>query len=89
MSKFEQVAIDVARLVEEKNKAYGDSFYKSGEFLKMLYPNGIQPDQYSDMLSIIRIFDKMMRIATSKNAFGENPWKDILGYAILANKEEY
>lgn len=35
------------------------------------------------MLAIVRVFDKMMRIATDKDAFGEDPWRDIAGYAIL------
>jgi len=70
-------------MVNEKNAAYGDSFAKCGEFLKLLYPNGIQPDQYTDALCLVRIFDKQMRIATMKNAFGESPYRDIVGYGLL------
>jgi hypothetical protein len=73
----------IGRLVDEKNKAYGDSFNQSGEFLKILFPNGISPDHYGDMLGIVRVFDKLMRIASKKDAFGESPWNDIAGYAIL------
>ena len=35
------------------------------------------------MLAITRIVDKLFRIATKKDAFGENPFKDIAGYGIL------
>lgn len=83
IGQFEKLGLEIGRLVEEKNKAYGDAFKKSSDFLKILYPNGVTVDQYEDMLGTIRVFDKMMRIATSKNAFGENPWKDITGYGIL------
>lgn len=83
MASFEQLGQEIGRLVDEKNKAYGDSFAKSGEFLRLLYPNGIQPDQYGDALALVRIFDKMMRIATQKEAFGESPYRDIAGYGLL------
>lgn len=84
ISIFQQIGLDVGTLVTEKNRAYGDSFAKCGEFLKLLYPNGVRPDQYGDMLTVVRVFDKLMRIATDKNALGENPWKDVCGYSILA-----
>jgi hypothetical protein len=81
--KYEQIGKTIGKLVDEKNKAYGNSFNESSNFLKILYPDGIQVEQYSDMLGIIRVFDKLMRIAHRKDAFGENPWNDIGGYAIL------
>jgi hypothetical protein len=30
------------------------------------------------------MIDKMFRIASQKDAFGENPFGDIMGYALLA-----
>ena len=53
------------------------------KILKILYPDGIEPSQYRDMLAITRIIDKLFRIATDKDALGENPFKDIAGYGIL------
>ena len=85
-TKYEEIAIRIGQLVDEKNQAYGDAFNKSDEFLKLLYPNGVMPEQYSDMLAIVRIFDKLMRIATAKDALGENPFKDIAGYGILKSE---
>jgi hypothetical protein len=85
--KYESIGNKIGKLVDEKNQAYGDSFNKSGEFLKLLFPNGVQPNQYSDMLGIIRVFDKLMRIASNKGAFKENPWEDICGYSILRSEE--
>lgn len=83
---YEDIGQDIGSLVDEKNKAYGDSFAKSQEFLKILYPNGIEPENYNDVLVLARIFDKMMRIANRKKAFDENPYKDIAGYGILGTK---
>ena len=83
MSEFEKLGREVGALVDEKNKAYGDSFGRCGSFLRLCYPNGIHPRQYDDMLALVRIFDKMMRIATDPDAFEESPYKDIAGYGLL------
>jgi hypothetical protein len=48
-----------------------------------LYPYGIKPEQYVDALGILRVIDKLFRIATKKDAFDESPWRDIAGYGIL------
>ncbi len=82
-SLFEKIGLDIGRLVTEKNQAYGNSFAVSGRFLTLLYPDGIHPDQYEDMLGVARVFDKMKRIATDQDAFGESPWNDIAGYGVL------
>ena len=81
---FEKIGQDIGRLVAEKNKAYGDSFSKSCDILKVLYPNGVAVLQYGDLLAITRIIDKLFRIATDKDALGESPYRDIVGYGILS-----
>lgn len=88
-TQFEEIATKIGKLVDEKNQAYGNSFSESHKILSILYPNGIQPEQYTDALAIIRVIDKLFRIATDRDAFGESPWKDIAGYSILgvANHE--
>jgi hypothetical protein len=85
VSKPDYVALatEIGTLVEAKNAAYGSSFAKCGDFLRILYPDGIAPAQYQDALLIVRIFDKLMRIATAKDALGENPYRDIAGYGLL------
>lgn len=80
---FKDVGTEIGALVDAKNKAYGNSFAVSGEFLKLLYPNGIAPEQFTDALLLVRMFDKMMRIANKKDAFGESPYGDLAGYSIL------
>jgi hypothetical protein len=81
--RYEELGQEIGELVDKKNAAYGDSFRKSGNILREMYPQGIKPEQYDDVLAMIRIIDKMFRIATNKDAFGENPWQDIAGYGIL------
>jgi len=84
----EETGAEIGRLVDKKQKAYGRAFDRCGEILKILYPKGIRPDQYADLLAMVRIFDKFFRIATDKTAMGENPWKDVAGYALLMNRPE-
>ncbi len=82
-SDFETLAAEIGKLVNEKNAAYGDSFAKAGDFLALLFPERIERKQYAAMLGIVRIFDKMMRLAHKPDAFGEDPAKDIVGYGLL------
>lgn len=83
---YEELGRSVGALVDVKNKAYGSAFDDAGEFLKLLYPDGIQPGQYTDALALVRIFDKMKRIATDRDALGESPYRDIAGYGLLGLK---
>jgi hypothetical protein len=80
---FERIAGEVGRLVAEKNETYGDSAATSGKALELLFPAGVAPAQYRDALLLVRIWDKMKRIATRKDAFGESPYRDISGYGLI------
>jgi len=80
---YETIGQEIGKLVDEKNAAYGSSFAECHKILSVLYPNGISPEQYTDALAIIRVIDKLFRIANKKDAFGESPWRDIAGYAML------
>jgi selenophosphate synthase len=83
---FTELATSIGKLVEEKNKAYGNAFDRAGDFLRVLYPEGIKPDQYKDMLCIVRVFDKLMRIATSYEGTEEKKveaYSDLSGYGLL------
>lgn len=81
--EFTALAHSIGKLVEEKKRAYGNSFDQAGDFLFLLYPDGIPPKKYADALCLVRIFDKLKRIATDKDALGESPYADIAGYALL------
>lgn len=87
--KFEKLGQDIGAMVDQKDAAYGNSFHESHKILVVLYPSGIMPDQYPDMLAITRIVDKLKRIATDRDALGESPYRDIAGYGLLgANRVE-
>ena len=80
---------DLRALILSKREAYGNAFNDAPQILKQLYPQGISPDQYTDLLTIVRVLDKLYRIANQAKT--EDPWQDIAGYAILAlekNREE-
>ena len=78
---YEEAGKEIGALVDHKQAAYGNSFAVSGQFLELLYPNGMRVGDYDDALLLIRIFDKLKRIATG--ATDENSWGDIAGYALL------
>ena len=83
MNNFSEIGDQVGKLVSEKQLAYGDSFGRSGECLRQMFPDGIKTEQYDDLLTIARILDKLFRIANNPNAFDENPYQDIVGYGLL------
>jgi hypothetical protein len=80
---FSELGDSVGDLVNDKQRAYGDSFGRSGECLRQMFPEGINPTQYDDLLTIARILDKLFRLANDPSAFDENPYRDIVGYALL------
>ena len=89
MNNYEEIGRKLGALCSEKNKSYGSSFGdKSAYFLTLLYPDGVKPEQYKNMLVLARIFDKQMRLATNPDAFNEDAWADIAGYSILMSGEK-
>jgi len=82
-SVYENIAEDVAKLVESKQLQYGDSFGNSYKILEVLYPDGIQLKDYQDLLTVVRVIDKLFRI-TRGDQGDESAWKDINGYSLLA-----
>lgn len=81
---YSQVGFQIGMMVAEKQAAYGDSFGKSREVMEILYPDGVSLEKLGDCLTVVRIIDKLFRIATDRDALGESPWTDIAGYALLA-----
>jgi hypothetical protein len=86
--RYADIGKDIGVLVERKQKAYGDSFGKSAEILRVMYPNGIPVSKLRNALAVTRVVDKLFRIATDEDAFGESPWQDIAGYALLALRSD-
>jgi hypothetical protein len=84
---FESIGWNVGELVQRKQKAYGDSFGRSGECLRQMFPDGIRPEQYDDLLTIARILDKLFRIANNKDAFNEKSVPRHCGIRTAWNEE--
>lgn len=83
MPDYEVFGAEIGRMVDAKQLAYGDSFGKSGQMMRILYPKGISLEQMDDALAVVRVIDKLFRIATDRDALGESPWRDIAGYGLL------
>lgn len=93
LSNHEQIAFDIAGLVDEKQKAYGDSVGKSERIIAILmedYDNGdgtytIPQALIPHLLYQIRIIDKQNRVFSNPehDLMDESPYQDILGYALL------
>lgn len=81
--RYEEIGTSLGKMLRDKDRAYGRAWLRVSDFLKLLFPKGISPEQYVDALLIVRVFDKLSRIATDKDAFNEDAWKDLAGYAIL------
>ena len=79
---FVKLGAEVGDLVRGKSLAYGDSVGATGTMLGALFPEGIPPARYRDAGLIVRVLDKLKRLATDPAAFGESPWRDIAGYAL-------
>jgi hypothetical protein len=88
MNDYSKIGADIGSLVGQKQEAYGDAFGRSHLVLEALYPNGIQVEQYAELLTIVRVVDKLFRIATDNDPSGESPWGDICGYALLSLKRQ-
>ena len=80
MKTLKELTKELGDMLEEKQAAYGDSIEESGKFLSVLYPKGIPPENYQTVALLVRMFDKMKRIANG--ASNENSWQDLAGYSV-------
>lgn len=91
--KFASLGAQVGHLVDAKQTQYGDSVGKTAKILSILFPEGIRPYQYSDLQLIVRILDKIARLAQrgadGEDLGGESPFRDLAGYGLLGlDKDE-
>jgi len=84
---FHSLGEELADMLDNKNRQYGDSYARMAHVLPMFYPDGVPGDHLLDAVFILRIIDKLMRIASAQGDDMEDPVKDIAGYAILRMKE--
>ncbi len=74
-----KIATEIATLLHEKNAAYGDAINKTADILTILFPNGINVEDYKRVLIMVRMVDKLCREATNSD---EENWKDLCGYPM-------
>ena len=91
-NRLRQVGLEGTRHTILKNRMYGDAVRKTTDILHTLYPEGIRPDQYPDLLLLLRVQDKMVRIASytpeRREEDDESPWADVRGYGILGEDKD-
>ena len=85
-TRFHEIATDLADLLDRKREAYGNNLQAAPVILEQLYPDGVKPSEYPTLLLVVRIIDKLSRLANGSGRFalGEDAWKDIAGYAMCA-----
>jgi len=87
-AELEVIARDVASMVKEKNKEYGSAFQKVSHILSILFPNGIPTSKYHDVAILVRVLDKICRIASANDKnVKKDAWFDICGYGLLRLSE--
>jgi len=95
MSRYRDTALQIAELVEKKQRAYGDSFSKSGRILHILLEKYYNEDTHSYNIPyslvdripyFVRIWDKHSRVFANPDGdlLDESPFLDCLGYDLLA-----
>lgn len=83
-NRYMDMAIAVADMVAQKQLHYGNSVERTGQLLAALYPTGIPVDAYPQALLLVRMLDKMCRLAHGEG--GEtrlDAWRDLMGYALI------
>lgn len=93
-TEYPKIGKEIGDLVEEKQIKYGDSFGRCHKIMEILYPDGLGLPAYTEALAVVRVVDKLFRIANRNNTKelglheDESPWRDIAGYALLMIEKE-
>lgn len=82
-------------LLAEKAAGYGPSWQTAADMMLVLFPDGIPPYAYTDALLIVRVLDKLQRLAHAiinerGDGGNEDPWYDLAGYGMVGcSKDDY
>lgn len=92
-SGFEEMGLKIGKLVDKKQRAYGDSVTKAYKLMQVYlesYDNGngtytIPKSLLKHILLQVRIIDKQNRIFNNPDGdlMDENPYSDTVGYGLL------
>jgi len=97
--RYEMIGSEIGALVDEKQRAYGDSFGRAHRLLHELLMDYYDPDRdvyevprslIPHLRTITRMVNKLFRVVTNPagDRMGESPYRDIAGYALLAVARE-
>lgn len=83
------IAEGLAGELVRKQELLGDSFFRSKQAMGVVYPNGIDLDQFGDALIVSRVMDKLCAIShMGSRASSRKYWLDILGLTMLRLADE-
>lgn len=93
VNNYEKIAQEIGKLVEQKQRAYGNSVDVTEELFQVWlkrYQNKdntytIPSELLSHLLLMVRMVDKINRIVTNPKGdlMGENPYSDLVGYSLI------
>ncbi len=67
-----QTATDLVKkfgdVIDGKDRSNGDNSARVANMMRELYPDGIQPDQYDEVLGMARILDKLSSVTSQEGA---------------------
>jgi len=86
VKNFRELGEEIGHMTDVKNEKYGDSFNEAHRILEVLYPNGVKPKDYKNMLGITRVLDKLFRLSKGDQGT-ESAWRDIVGYGLLGEQD--
>jgi hypothetical protein len=88
---YTDLARNIGEMTDAKGTQYGNATEKVAEIIAILYPNGIPPFAYRNSLLIVRVLDKLCRLANQGedgvDKGGEDPWRDVAGYALIGARK--
>jgi hypothetical protein len=84
----EALGTEIGRLVGNEYRAYEDTFGRTGDVMRILYPEGIRGDQMDDALAAAQVLENLFLIATDRDVSGKPPWRDVAGYALLGHARQ-
>lgn len=86
-ASYEALASEIGRMTDEKGRQYGNANVKVEAIMKVLYPEGVPVYALRNALLIVRMLDKVCRIANQGpdglDKGGEDPYRDLAGYALI------
>ena len=81
---------EAARVYEERDKQYGENYFKTGGMLETLFPDGLKletKDDFNRFAILVHLTNKLTRYASSFEAGGhEDSLVDLSVYAQILRK---